>query len=298
MGHDHLVRASYPRLNLPRMTHPLAAEARRLRVEEELSNRQIRERLGVGKELLYELLRGVPPPSWTRRPNAKDDLRAEALRMRGDGRSVNDIAAELGVSKSTAYLWVRHLPFDADPEAERVRRRAHSKVMTDARWGEYRVARDEMEEGIRDKAARWVGTLKERDLLLAGAVAYWCEGAKTKPWRKQTDLNFTNSCPGLIELFVRFVEALGVPRQQIKYRVSIHETADAEAATRWWAARIGVPVEAMQRPTLKRHKPSTSRRNTGEEYRGCLVLKVPRSRLLYVRVEGIMAGLFDAAAPK
>lgn len=280
------------------MTHPLAAEARRLRVEEELSNRQIRERLGVGKELLYELLRGVPPPSWTRRPNAKDDLRAEALRMRGDGRSVNDIAAELGVSKSTAYLWVRHLPFDADPEAERVRRRAHSKVMTDARWGEYRVARDEMEEGIRDKAARWVGTLKERDLLLAGAVAYWCEGAKTKPWRKQDRLKFTNSDPGLVELFLGFVEALGMSRQRLTYRVSIHESADADSAIRWWAERIGVPVEIMRRPTLKRHKPSTNRRNTGDGYHGCLQVDVPRSRLLYIRVEGIMAGLFDAATPK
>lgn len=163
------------------MTHLLAAEARRLRIEEELSNRQIRERLGIGKEVLSELLRGIPPPKWTRRPNAKDALRAEAVRMRAAGRSVNDIAAELGVSKSTAYLWVRHLPLDADLEAERARRRAHAKVMTDARWGEYRVARDELEKGIREKAAHWVGTLRERDLLIAGAVAYWCEGAKSKP---------------------------------------------------------------------------------------------------------------------
>jgi hypothetical protein len=217
--------------------------------------------------------------------------------MRGDGRSVNDIATTLGVSKSTAYLWVRHLPLDPDPAAERARRQAHSKAMTDARWGEYRVARDEMEDGIRDKAARWVGTLKHRDVLLAGAVAYWCEGAKSKPWRKQSHLKFTNSDPGLIELFLRFVEALGVSRQRLTYRVGIHESADVEGAVQWWAERIGVPVESMRRPTLKRHKPSTNRRNTGDGYRGCLQIDVPRSRQLYVRVEGIMAGLFDAAMP-
>jgi hypothetical protein len=169
--------------------------------------------------------------------------------------------------------------------------------MTDARWGEYRVARDEMEDGIRDKAARWVGTLKHRDVLLAGAVAYWCEGAKSKPWRKQSHLKFTNSDPGLIELFLRFVEALGVSRQRLTYRVGIHESADVEGAVQWWAERIGVPVESMRRPTLKRHKPSTNRRNTGDGYRGCLQIDVPRSRQLYVRVEGIMAGLFDAAMP-
>ncbi|MDQ7910967.1 helix-turn-helix domain-containing protein [Phytohabitans sp. ZYX-F-186] len=280
------------------MTHPLAAEARRLRTEEELSTRQIRERLGIGRELLQEILRGIPPPDWTRRPNAKDDLRARAVELRGQGRSVNAIADELGVSKSTAYLWVRHLPFDKDPEAERARRQAHAKVMTDARWGGYRVARDELETGIRDKAAQWVGRLKERELVLAGAVLYWSEGAKSKPWRQQHQLDFTNSDPGLVELFIRFVEALGVDRRRLTYRVSIHESADALAASRWWADRIGVDVGEMRRPTLKRHKPVTNRHNTGDGYHGCLVVKVPRSRRLYVRIEGLMAGVFADLARK
>jgi transposase-like protein len=276
------------------MTHPLAAEARRLRTEEQLSSRQIRERLGIGKELLQDLLRGVPPPEWTRRPNAKDEVRARAVELRGQGWSVNAIADELEVSKSTAYLWVRHMPYDKDPEAERARRRAHSKVMTDARWGEYRVARDEMETGIHDKAAKWVGPLNERDLLIAGAVLYWCEGAKSKPWREQHRLNFINSDPRLVELFLRFVEALGVDRHRLTYRVSIHESADALAACRWWADRIGIEMGDMKRPTLKRHKPSTNRRNKGDDYHGCLVIDVPRSRQLYVRVEGLMVGVFEA----
>jgi len=278
------------------MTHPLAAEARRLRTEEELSARQIRERLGIGKELLQELLRGVPPPEWTRRPNAKDELRARALELRGQGRSVNAIADELGVSKSTAYLWVRHLPFDKNPEAESARRRAHSKAMTDARWGEYRVARDELETGIHDKASRWVGRLKERELLIAGAVAYWCEGAKSKPWRPESRLRFINTDPGLVELFIRFVEAMGVDRQRLTYNVAIHESADALAACRWWADRIGIDVGLMRRPTLKRHKPTTNRHNTGEDYHGCLVVTVPGSRRLYVRTKGLMAGIFAGLA--
>jgi Homeodomain-like domain len=158
---------SYVGPSLAGMTRPLAAEARRLRIEEELSIREIRERLGIGKDLFYELLRGVPPPEWTRRPNAKDDVRARAVEMRGDGLTVNDIALELGVSKSTAHRWVSHLPLDPDTERAR-KKREHSKPMTDARWGEYRVARDQLEAGIHDKAARWVGRLKERDLMLAG----------------------------------------------------------------------------------------------------------------------------------
>lgn len=99
----------------------MAAEARRLRTEEGLSAQQIQHRLGVSKQRLYEWLRGVPPPEWTRRPNAKDDLRERALGLRSDGWSVNDIALELGVAKSTVFLWVRQLPLDGASERARVK---------------------------------------------------------------------------------------------------------------------------------------------------------------------------------
>lgn len=47
------------------------------------SVRQIKQLLGpVGKRKLHDALRGEPPPEWTRRPNAKDDLRAEAREAR------------------------------------------------------------------------------------------------------------------------------------------------------------------------------------------------------------------------
>ncbi|WP_346536625.1 helix-turn-helix domain-containing protein [Micromonospora sp. DPT] len=159
------------------MTDPTADEVRRLRAEEKLSVRQIRARTGLGRNRVHELLRGVPPPEWTRRPNAKDGLRAEAVELRGQGCSVNDIAQRLGVAKSTAYQWVRHLPLDADDEAA-ARRRAHSKVMTDARWAAHRAARDEAQAAAHRAAAGVVGVLTERDLLLLGAAIYWCEGSK------------------------------------------------------------------------------------------------------------------------
>jgi hypothetical protein len=41
------------------------------------SLRQIKEILGpVSNATLHDALRGEPPPEWTRRPNAKDGLRA------------------------------------------------------------------------------------------------------------------------------------------------------------------------------------------------------------------------------
>jgi hypothetical protein len=55
-----------------------------------------------------------------------------------------------------------------------------------------------------------------------------------------------------------------------------------------------IPPEALAKPTLKRHNPTTVRHNTGEDYHGCLVIQVPKGRRLYWRIEGIMAGLAKA----
>ncbi|MEU5786428.1 hypothetical protein ABZ754_01705 [Micromonospora purpureochromogenes] len=80
------------------MSDPTADEVRRLRAEEKLSVRQIRARTGLGRNRVHELLRGVPPPEWTRRPNAKDGLRAEAVELRGQGWSRAVLEGGLRVS--------------------------------------------------------------------------------------------------------------------------------------------------------------------------------------------------------
>ncbi len=209
-----------------------------------------------------------------------------------------EIARRLGVSRSTAYLWVRHLPLDRDEGEERERRRAHSKTMTDARWAAYRRARDEAQAEVHASAAEDVGRLDDRDLLLLGAAIYWCEGAKSKPWRRYDHVQFINSDPGLLLLFLRFPEACGVDRAAATYRVSIHDSADADAADEWWAAELGLPLDRFQRASLKKHNPVTVRHNTGEGYRGCLVVNVPSSRELDWRIEGMIAELFRAAAER
>lgn len=47
---------------------------------------------------------------------------------------------------------------------------------------------------------------------------------------------------------------------------------------------------------MKRHLPRTTRHNTGADYHGCLVIRVPKSRELYWRIEGILSGIGGAHA--
>jgi transposase len=265
-------------------------EARRLRVDPGLSLNELMKHFGVGSGTLTDWLRGIDPPAWTRRPNAKDDLRDEAIELRKQGWSVNDLAVRLGVAKSTAWLWVRHLPLDPDTERAR-QKQEHAALMQAARWDEVRAERDRREAEVRVQAIADVGDLTGRDLLLGGALAYMCEGAKSKPWRRSDRLEFINNDPRLHRLFLCFLAEQGRSPDSLRYRVHIHETADAEAAGDWWAERLGVPRELFRRPTIKRHKPATRRANVGDNYHGCLVISVPQSRELYWRVEGVMDAL-------
>lgn len=276
----------------PVMEDPRRAEARRLRAETRMSLAQLRERFGVSRNTMAEWLWGAPTPEWTRRPNAKDELRAEAVALRRAGWTVPEIAQKVGVARSTAYQWVKHLPLDATAERAHERRSERSRRVAEARWEPLRRARDAERADTNRAEAAWVRALSDREIRLLGAAVYWCEGAKAKPWEpNRCRVTFINSDPALVLLFLRFLELMGESRSALRYRISIHESADAEAAGRWWAAVVGVPFDVFARPTLKKHNPSTVRYNVGAPYRGCLVVDVPRSRRLYWRIEGIMRGM-------
>jgi transposase len=226
----------------------------------------------------------------TCRPRSRDDRQRMAQQLRTEGHTVNEIAERLRVAKSTAYRWVGQLPLDDSSEAA-VQRRRQADARRALDRADRRERREEAEREARNRAAEWVGAPALRELLLVGAVLYWCEGTKSKPANPRYDLTFTNSDIRLVELFIRFVEAAGRSRHELRYRVSIHENADAEAAARWWAAQLGVDAGSFQRPTLKRHNPRTTRTNVGADYRGCLVVRVPRSRELYLWIAGVVEGL-------
>jgi transposase len=248
------------------------------------SRREIKEILGVGNSTLDPALRGEPPPLWTLRPRAKDELHARAREMRAAGATYDEIAAELGVSKSSISLWVRDMPRSGRISYEEFRKRNAEGVSR--YWAAEQVRRDAQRQDISDRAAAEIGSLSDREVLIAGAIAYWCEGTKRKPYADRNRVTFINSDPGLINLFLRFLVLTGTTPDRLICRVHIHESADAAAAQRFWQEVTGLPPSVFRPPTLKRHNPKTTRRNTGKDYHGCLVINVRCSAALYRRIEG------------
>jgi len=260
-----------------------------------LSRSQIAAALGLGSggQPLSGWLRDVPPPVWTRRPQAKDDLRAQAVAMRREGRSYREIREVVGVAKSTLSLWLRDVPLTGEQRlALELRGPAATRKNAQAARANATRRRQRVQAEARDQITQ----LSESELFVAGVVAYWAEGTKNKPWRHGARVRFSNTDARMIGLFLCWLKLVGVTEDRIFFRLHIHESAYAEEALQYWADSLNVGLDTFLNTTLKRHNPKTTRRNVGEEYHGCLCVEVRRSASLNLQIEGWCQGLADAAS--
>ena len=173
------------------------------------SRREIKAILGIGSnETLNNALRGVPPPAWMFRPMAKDE-----------------IAAESGLSRGSVARLERDLPRRARLSYEECRRRNAEGVAS--YWKAERPIREARRQAIRDCAGAEIGALSDREILIAGAVAYWCEGSKSKGDPSHDRVVFINSDPQLVLFFLRFLAVAEVTADRLICRVYIHQSAAA-----------------------------------------------------------------------
>ncbi|MCA1713339.1 MAG: hypothetical protein LC789_17545 [Actinobacteria bacterium] len=264
----------------------LGEQARALRAAGR-SRREMAAELHVGDDLLSELLAGTEVPASLRRPRAKDDVRAVARELRLSGMTYPQIARQLGVSKSSLSLWLRDMDHP-EPSLEGQARRTAAIRASAARTQEQREVERQQTKLL---VAESLGAITSRDLVLALAVSYWCEGVKDKPYARREHVQWMNSDPMLARLFLEGVRLLDVADDRLRLRLNIHESADEAAALDWWAAELGWPRDQFERTTFKRHNPKTVRKNTGDSYHGCMVIRVLQSKELYQALDGLVRGL-------
>lgn len=256
-----------------------------------MSRRQIRDELRIwNNDRLNRLLAGEPPPEWTKRPRAKDELRARARELRLEGRTYDEIEERLGVSRSSVSLWVRDLP---KPPPRRTRSEQAGLAAAE-RWASLREQREAERQAAKAGAAAAIGRLADRELFLLGVGLYWAEGKKDKSYDRRELVAFVNSDPHMIRVFLAWLALVGVPRTRLRFALAIHETADVEAAERYWRELAGVPQESFYKTSLKTHTPRSNRRNVGDTYRGCLTVQVRDGADLYRRIEGWWYGIVDS----
>jgi hypothetical protein len=218
-----------------------------------------------------------------------------AITLRKNGHSYNEILKLVPVAKSTLSLWLRDVGLNKSQQQHFSEKKRQAQL----RGGAARhVDRLERTTIVINEAKKSVGTLTHRELLLIGAALYWAEGAKEKTYRPSVRLDFTNSDPDMIRLYVHWLrKVLLVDESDIVQILHIHKNrkSDIEVFTKFWLQVTGLKPENCAKPIIKQHNPKTIRKNVDDTYHGLVAIRVRRSIMLNRRVQGYIRGIVESS---
>jgi hypothetical protein len=161
--------------------------------------------------------------------------RQQARQLRRAGLPLAEIAARLGVSKSSVSLWVRDVAFEPLPRPVRGRRRAPNALQ------QRRQA--EIERLLAEGRAR-IGRLSEREFLVAGVALYAGEGSK-----RDGAVKFANTDPRMVAFYCAWLRRFfAIDKARLRVRLYLHEGLDLAAAVAFWSDVTGIPPSQFQKP--------------------------------------------------
>jgi transcriptional regulator with XRE-family HTH domain len=202
--------------------------------------------------------------------------------LRAQAWTLNEIAAELGVSKSSVSLWVRGVVFDEAARAARAGANRNRGAQS-RRPSRLRLEKEAEIGRLLVEGRERIGEVSERDLLVAGTALYAGEGAK-----RDGDVVFANSDVRMVILFLRFLRTFfAIDERRLRARIYLHEGLDLAAATAFWSAATGIPESQFRKPY--RAVPDASIRRA-KHVHGCVYVRYSCSAT-HRAIAGLIAGL-------
>ncbi len=127
------------------------------------------------------------------------EAQAQAIELRKQGKSINQIVQLVQASKGSVSTWVRHIQL-TDEQKERLMGSCPSMNRGMKEWPD-KLKKQAM--GSREKYQQLGREMvKINDpLFIAGCMLYWAEGSKTR-----TQVGFVNSDAGMVRLFIDFLK--------------------------------------------------------------------------------------------
>lgn len=204
----------------------------------------------------------------------KVEEQARARELRAQSWTLNEIAAELGVSKGSVSVWVRDVDFVPTP-----RNRGHPAGPKHP----MRLKKEAELERCRLEAEQWARDLTERDIEMFVLGLYAGEGSKTAG-----EVAMANTNPAYLQLFLRWLRSrFDVDERRLRGVLYLHEGLDLDAATAFWSDALDIPVEQFTKPY--RAVPDSSIRSR-KHMNGCATARYA-STLMHRRVMAMIAAV-------
>ncbi len=176
---------------------------------------------------------------------AKRELHAKAIELRKQGMSFTQIKEVVGVSNSTLSVWLRDYPLSK----ERIR---ELRIVTDQQIERTRESKSKTRNirllAVRSKAEKEIGTLTERDLLIAGFFLYWGEGSKTS----HGTTSVSNTDPAVLRVFMSWLTLLKVPKERLRVNLHLYNDMDINSEISFWSNELGLPISTFRKPYIKK----------------------------------------------
>lgn len=213
------------------------------------------------------------------------NFKQKAIIFRKNGYSYSEILRNIPVAKSTLSLWLREIGLSKYQKQKLTEKR----LLAAKRGGEIRKKqRIALTKAIYDKAFSDIDKISKRDLWLMAVMLYWAEGSKEKEGHSGSGVNFTNSDPKMLRLFLKWLlEIEHVSKKELIFEIYIHENSinSLGFVKQYWSKTLSVQ-ENVFRAYFKKNKIKTNRKNIGIDYHGLVRIKVRASSTLNRKLAG------------
>lgn len=221
----------------------------------------------------------------------KIELKRKAIGLRKLGKTYSQILENVPVAKSTLSIWLKDVGLAKSQKQRITKARLEAGIRGGLAKKNSRIA---LVKAIQEESAREIGVLTKRELWLIGIALYWAEGSKEKEYRPGSGVEFTNSDPEMINIFLLWLlKCCSVANDKIHFQLYLHETKknDVLKIRKFWSITTGLSLEQFKSVYWKKDKIKTKRRNVGDLYYGNLRVKVRTSSSLNRKISGWIKGI-------
>ena len=214
------------------------------------------------------------------------NLKRKAIELRKQGFTYSEILERVKIAKSTLSSWLHSVGL-----AKHIQHRITEKKRLAALRGSLarKNTRIALTKRIFQEARSDISNITSRELWLMGIMLYWAEGSKEKEHHPGSGIQFSNSDPGMIRLFlIWLLRICKIQKNQIIFEIYIHENSknNIPKVQYYWAQTTRFPVRSFDRVYFKRNRVKPNRKNIGDLYFGLLRVKVRASSTLNRKIAG------------
>jgi len=198
------------------------------------------------------------------------DTKNEAIKLRKQGLSVNDIADRLKKPKSSISYWVRGTIL-----TDKQKRFLDSRnPVTNKKLRDKAIARNstlclDRRKGYQEEGRKLVKN-KDSDFI-AGIMLYWAEGART---RNRNSVKFSNTDIYMIKFFSRFLKKyFNVVDNEISIKIHcwINNGISLEEIEKHWITELNLHKDNLRKAYIEQKRKISGKRKNVHIYGVCSI---------------------------